>query len=115
MLIEQATLIQGFPAVMNKSLRVLIVGSSEDDARLLLRELRRGGYDPVFERVDAPAAMRAALERAGRSEEHTSELQSRYISYAVFCLQKKNIEVAKYEQLVEGAPTNGRCVSPHRD
>ncbi len=64
MLIEQAVLTQGFPAVMNKSLRVLIVGSSEDDARLLLRELRRGGYDPVFERVDSPAAMRAALERA---------------------------------------------------
>jgi len=65
MLIEQTALTQRFPVVMNKSLRVLIVGSSEDDARLLLRELRRGGYDPVFERVDAPAAMRAALERAG--------------------------------------------------
>src|SRR3712207_3656174 len=25
-----------------------------------------------------------------RSEEHTSELQSRHISYAVFCLKKKN-------------------------
>src|SRR3712207_7176875 len=25
----------------------------------------------------------------GRSEEHTSELQSRHISYAVFCLKKK--------------------------
>src|SRR2546422_10605320 len=25
-----------------------------------------------------------------RSEEHTSELQSGYISYAVFCLKKKN-------------------------
>src|SRR5213592_1067307 len=33
--------------------------------------------------------MRAA---ATRSEEHTSELQSRYvISYAVFCLKKKNL------------------------
>src|ERR1051325_603513 len=32
---------------------------------------------------------RAAVKRAGRSEEHTSELQSPYvISYAVFCLQK---------------------------
>src|SRR2546430_12244932 len=26
----------------------------------------------------------------GRSEEHTSELQSQSISYAVFCLKKKN-------------------------
>src|SRR3546814_5576612 len=32
-----------------------------------------------------------ALARAGRSEEHTSELQSLMrISYAVFCLKKKN-------------------------
>src|SRR3546814_8892665 len=31
------------------------------------------------------------IERADRSEEHTSELQSLMrISYAVFCLQKKN-------------------------
>src|SRR3712207_8758774 len=28
-------------------------------------------------------------ERYTRSEEHTSELQSRHISYAVFCLKKK--------------------------
>src|SRR3712207_7564657 len=28
----------------------------------------------------------------GRSEEHTSELQSRHISYAVFCLKKKKIQ-----------------------
>src|SRR3546814_10766085 len=33
----------------------------------------------------------AAVGRAGRSEEHTSELQSLMrISYAVFCLHKKN-------------------------
>src|SRR3712207_9000970 len=33
-----------------------------------------------------------AVQEAGRlirSEEHTSELQSRHISYAVFCLKKK--------------------------
>src|SRR5213075_3361715 len=34
---------------------------------------------------------RATRSRARRSEEHTSELQSRLvISYAVFCLKKKN-------------------------
>src|SRR3546814_1213761 len=33
----------------------------------------------------------AKTERCGRSEEHTSELQSLMrISYAVFCLKKKN-------------------------
>src|SRR3546814_18064330 len=36
---------------------------------------------------------RAAATRATRSEEHTSELQSLMrISYAVFCLKKKNTE-----------------------
>src|SRR3546814_8588592 len=37
------------------------------------------------------AAVRAAIDRVNRSEEHTSELQSLMrISYAVFCLKKKN-------------------------
>src|SRR5688572_1014176 len=42
-------------------LRVLIVEDSEDDTALLLRALRRGGYDPVYARVDTAAAMLAAL------------------------------------------------------
>src|ERR687889_416745 len=44
-------------------LRVLIVEDSVDDTLLLLRELRRGGYEPQYERVDTAEAMRAALER----------------------------------------------------
>src|SRR3712207_7667012 len=32
---------------------------------------------------------RAHGDHGERSEEHTSELQSRHISYAVFCLKKK--------------------------
>ena len=43
-------------------LRVLIVEDSTDDTLLLLRELRRGGYDPQHERVDTAEGMRAALE-----------------------------------------------------
>jgi len=46
---------------MSEVLRVLIVEDSEDDARLVLRELRRSGYEPVSERVDSEAAMRKAL------------------------------------------------------
>jgi len=42
-------------------LHILIVEDNEDDYLLLVRELRRGGYDPVAERVDTPAAMRSAL------------------------------------------------------
>src|SRR2546430_3038305 len=35
------------------------------------------------------SASSAATASPGRSEEHTSELQSSQISYAVFCLKKK--------------------------
>ena len=42
-------------------LRVLIVEDNEDDALLLLRELKRGGYEPLHERVDTPEAMDEAL------------------------------------------------------
>ncbi|HUV83862.1 MAG TPA: ATP-binding protein [archaeon] len=48
---------------MGKPLRVLIVEDSEDDAILLVRELKRGGYDPIFERVDTSAAMIEVLEK----------------------------------------------------
>ncbi|MBI4793784.1 MAG: response regulator [Deltaproteobacteria bacterium] len=42
-------------------LRVLIVEDSEDDAFLMLRELRKGGYEPLAERVETAAAMEKAL------------------------------------------------------
>jgi signal transduction histidine kinase len=47
---------------MSTPLRLLIVEDSEDDAALLLRELRRSGYDPAHEQVDNAAAMKAALD-----------------------------------------------------
>src|SRR3546814_981788 len=70
-------------------------GRLDRDARQL-----RGGVDQRFERQidprrDDPAQIGAVgadmVEgRRGRSEEHTSELQSLMrISYAVFCLKKK--------------------------
>jgi PAS domain S-box-containing protein len=42
---------------------VLIVEDSEDDAELILRELRRGGYLPHWLRVDTQEDMGAALDR----------------------------------------------------
>jgi response regulator RpfG family c-di-GMP phosphodiesterase len=44
-------------------LRILIIEDSEGDTQLLLRELRRGGYEPIYERVENATEMRAALER----------------------------------------------------
>jgi PAS domain S-box-containing protein len=46
---------------MNQPLRVLIVEDSAADVELLLRALRRGGYETTYEVVETPAAMRAAL------------------------------------------------------
>lgn len=48
---------------MRTPLRVLLVEDSEDDADLLLWEIRGGGYDVIAARVDTEEAMRAALER----------------------------------------------------
>src|SRR3546814_8676057 len=48
-------------------------------------------------RLQARAAGRSQHGRRHRSEEHTSELQSLMrISYAVFCLKKKNTNITKY-------------------
>ncbi len=46
-----------------KTIHVLMVEDVEDDALLLAAELRRGGYDVSFERVDTAAAMRTALQQ----------------------------------------------------
>src|SRR3712207_7177590 len=48
---------------------------------------RRGPFAGPLQLVPENAAA-PAVDRS-RSEEHTSELQSRHISYAVFCLKKK--------------------------
>ena len=48
-----------------KPIRVLIIEDSEADTELLLRELRRGGYTPEFERVETPDQLKTAL--AGQS------------------------------------------------
>ena len=48
---------------MNTSLHVLIVEDSEDDALLLVRTLRRDGYDLTYERVETATAMKTALDQ----------------------------------------------------
>lgn len=46
---------------MSTPLHALIVEDSEDDSRLLLRELRRGNYDVTYRRLDTAEALRDAL------------------------------------------------------
>ncbi len=47
---------------MSVPLRVLLVEDSADDAELVLRALRRGGYQPEHRRVDTPEDMARALD-----------------------------------------------------
>ena len=49
--------------MMTTPLRVLLIEDSEDDATLILRQLRRGGFDPIWERHDTATGMWAALAR----------------------------------------------------
>ena len=48
---------------MSKPLHILIVEDSDDDTLLLIRELRRAGYETVHERVETAEAMKAALKQ----------------------------------------------------
>lgn len=47
---------------MGRTLRALIVEDSEDDAQLIIKELRNAGYDPIVDRVESAKQMSAALE-----------------------------------------------------
>ena|GEM_PF-579517 len=60
--------------------RVLLVEDSENDAMLLLRELRRGGYEPIHERVYTPEDMERALRGAeARGEPHEVVISDYYM------------------------------------
>ncbi len=48
---------------MGTPLRALIVEDSENDTLLLVHELRRGGYEPAYERVETLEGMKAALDK----------------------------------------------------
>src|SRR3546814_8639643 len=69
-----------------------------DDLRLRLRRGRRLSADGHSQLDRAAAA--AGSASGGRSEEHTSELQSLMrISYAVFCLKKKKTITTRHNQI----------------
>ncbi len=48
---------------MSLPLRILAIEDSEEDVLFLLRELKRGGYEPELERVDTAEAMVSAIGR----------------------------------------------------
>ena len=48
---------------MNKAIRVLVVEDSEDDARLAMRMLRQGGFEPSYRRVQDVQALKTAFQQ----------------------------------------------------
>ena len=52
------------PGPSATQLRVLVVEDSEADAVLIVRELKRAGYEVAWERVQTAEGMRTALNRA---------------------------------------------------
>ena len=45
----------------SKFLRILIIEDSDNDAQLLLRDIKRLGYEVEYERVETPEEVRSAL------------------------------------------------------
>jgi len=45
-----------------KSLRALMVDNSENDVLLIIRELKKGGFNPFYERVETATAMEKILQ-----------------------------------------------------
>ncbi len=48
---------------MAEKIRLLLVEDSDDDAALIVRTLRKGGYEVDFDRVDTAEQLKAALDR----------------------------------------------------
>jgi len=47
---------------MTEALKLLLIEDEENDALLVLRELRRGGFDPVWQRVQTAEELQSALQ-----------------------------------------------------
>src|SRR3546814_4879667 len=89
--------------------KIVAVQESNPAPLRLLQSRIPGGSRPTitlhFDKGDARIDPRPALNFFPRSEEHTSELQSLMrISYAVFCLKKKNY-THKYPVITTRTPS----------
>jgi CheY-like chemotaxis protein len=65
-------------APSGSTLRALLVEDSQNDALLLAEGLRRGGYEPVCERVSTPEEMELALAEASARGEPWQVVLSDY-------------------------------------
>src|SRR3546814_2047662 len=85
---------EGSAVTRNRALeavRTPWVAFLDDDDQFLPHHLQRLSQALTETQADVVYPLPRVLDSRGRSEEHTSELQSLMrISYAVFCLKKKN-------------------------
>ena len=47
-----------------RPIRVLLIEDLKEDAELLMLQLKRGGYNPSFERVDSRDGLEQALQKS---------------------------------------------------
>lgn len=79
---------------MSIPLRVLIVEDSKEDAELLLGELRRGGFEPVFERVETSEGMILALNKQTWDVVFSDYTMPHFSGAdALVCLKERNLDV----------------------
>src|SRR3546814_8102404 len=87
-------------------------GAAERLSRAHGRTRARRRMQPRRRRPHRNRGIPARPQRARRSEEHTSELQSLMrISYAVFCLKKKKNKKKKKQQ----STLTGKCIVRNHD
>src|SRR3546814_4376596 len=88
------------------------VGQEEEESPLT-RPLHHADTATAFTHDDPPIH-RSRVRDVTRSEEHTSELQSLMrISYAVFCLKKKNKTMMKKYIIVNDSLKNNKLIREH--
>ena len=73
----------------NNHMKMLLVEDSEDDAFLLLRELKKGGIDPDYQVVDSEEAMESALQHGGWDIVITDHNMPGFTSFRVLELTRK--------------------------
>jgi signal transduction histidine kinase len=85
--------------------RLLLVEDSENDAMLLLRELRRGGYEPNHERLYTPEGMERALGEIRDAERNriARELHDSILQDIVYALQEIQVLQVTHQNGLEPA------------
>lgn len=78
---------------MTTPLRVLIIEDSEDDALLVARALRQGGYDPMLRRIEDASSLEEALQHPWDLVISDYTMPSFSTPQALRLLQRKGVDI----------------------